>query len=123
MYPFPEPLFVVLAAGLLVGMTCGVTFEAALKQGLLAWQKDRTSNLLSQMQGTPVILPFIGIIIGTWLFLGSGLSIFGLPTWLAVGGSFVLTVFTSFLIWKQLGELLIELQRGGSRALDLDLPE
>nr|WP_199302938.1 hypothetical protein [Oscillatoria sp. FACHB-1406] len=104
-------------------MTCGVTFEAALKQGLLEWQKDRTSNLLSKMQGTSVILPFIGIIIGTWLFLGSGLSIFGLPSWLAVGASFVLTVFTSFLIWKQLGELLIELQRGGSRALDLDLPE
>jgi hypothetical protein len=31
-----------------------------------------------------------------------------------------LSIFTSWLVWSQLGKILIQLEQGGSQALDLD---
>jgi hypothetical protein len=34
-----------------------------------------------------------------------------------------LTVGSAYFVWRQLGKLLVELERGGSAAMDLDIFE
>lgn len=123
MYAISQPPFFLLAFGLFVSVTCGLAFEAILKQGVQKWSENRSSDILAQLQGIQITLPFFGISAGIWLFLGAGLAIFGLPVWLSLGASLLLTLFTSGLVWSQLGQVLLQLEQGGSRALDLDLPE
>jgi hypothetical protein len=123
MYVTAQPPFFLLALGLLISVTCGLAFEATLKQGVQNWSKNRSGKILEQLQGVRLTLPYLGIGTGIWLFLGAGLTIFGLPGWLSVGSSLLLTLLTCGLIWAQLGQVLVQLQRGGSRSLDLDVPE
>ncbi|MDY6785295.1 MAG: hypothetical protein SW833_22565 [Cyanobacteriota bacterium] len=123
MYVNAQYPFVLLALGLFISVTCGLAFEATLKQGVQNWSKARSGKIIEQLQGVQLTLPYLGISAGIWLFLGAGLTIFGLPGWLSIGTSLVLTLLTSGLIWAQLSQVLIQLQQGGSRALDLDVPE
>lgn len=120
MYYLFDPPYFLLAMGLFVGITCGLAFEATLKQEVRAWSKDRETRTLATLQGLQLAFPFLGICIGIEMFLVAGMEIFGLPTWLAYAASLSLTLFTGFLVWSQLQSMLILLERGGSRAIDLD---
>lgn len=120
MYYFPEPPYFLLIIGLFAGLTCGLAFEATLRQQVMAWSKNRSTRTLAQMQGMQLQLPFVGISAGICMFLSAGLEIFGFPSWLSYGISLPLTVLISFFVWSQLKGLLVQLERGGSRALDLD---
>lgn len=120
MYNYPEPPYFLLIFGLFVSMTSGAAFEATLKQKVQEWSKNRSTRTLAQMKGFQLLLPFIGIAAGISLFLAAGLEIFGFPTWLSYSVSLPLTLFIGSLVWSQLGKLLAQLERGGSKALDLD---
>jgi hypothetical protein len=119
-YNFPEPPYFLLVFGLFVGITSGSAFEATLKQKVQEWSKNRSSRTLAQMKGFQLVLPFVGIAAGICVFLAAGLAIFGFPTWLSYSVSLPLTLFIGLLVWSQLAKLLAQLERGGSRALDLD---
>jgi len=119
-YYFPEPPYVLLIAGLLVAITSGIAFDATLRQGVQKWSLDRSTRTLAVLQGIALRLPFLGICIGVCVFLASGVQIFGFPTKLAYVIALPLTVFTALLVWSQLGKILVQLERGGSKALDLD---
>jgi len=58
--------------------------------------------------------------LGICIFLSAGLEIFGFPSWLSYSVSLPLTVLIAVLVWLQLSKLLTQLERGGSKALDLD---
>ncbi|MEQ8753368.1 MAG: hypothetical protein RID09_07600 [Coleofasciculus sp. G1-WW12-02] len=120
MYYFQEPPYLLLVMGLLTGITCGAAFEATLKQKVQEWAKNRSSRSLAQMQGFPLLIPFLGISAGICVFLAAGLEIFSFPTFLAYTISLPLTLFIGWLVWYQLGKLLAQLDRGGSKAIDLD---
>ncbi|HBB31590.1 MAG TPA: hypothetical protein DDZ80_27090 [Cyanobacteria bacterium UBA8803] len=120
MYIFPEPPYFLLVVGLLAGITSGAAFEATLKQNVQEWSKNRSSRNLAQMQGFQLLIPFLGIAAGICLFLAAGLEIFGFPPSMSYSISLPLTVFIGWLVWSQLGKVLSQLQRGGSKALDLD---
>lgn len=120
MYSFPDPPYFLLFAGLFVGMTCGVAFEAILKQKVQEWSKNRSTRTLAQMKGFQLLIPFLGIAAGICVFLSAGLEVFGLPAVLSYFASISMTIFTAFLVWSQLGKLLLQLERGGSKAIDLD---
>lgn len=120
MYTFPEPPYFLLFAGLFVGLTCGVSFEATLKQKVQEWSKNRSTRTLAQMKGLQLLIPFLGIAAGICVFLSAGLEIFGFPTWLSYLISSPLTLLIAVLVWLQLSKLLGQLERGGSKALDLD---
>ncbi|HEY9798278.1 MAG TPA: hypothetical protein V6D30_21780 [Leptolyngbyaceae cyanobacterium] len=120
MYNFPEPPYFLLVAGLFAGMTSGVAFEATLKQKVQEWSKHRSTRTLAQMKGFQLLVPFLGIAAGICVFLAAGLEIFGFPSWLSYFISLPLTVLIAFLVWSQLARLLAQLERGGSKALDLD---
>ncbi|WP_206603058.1 hypothetical protein [Leptolyngbya ohadii] len=116
-----EPPYFLLVAGLLIGVACGASFEAVLKQSVQAWAKNRSTRNLANLQGRALFIPFLGICIGICLFLGSGMTIFGFPLSLAFGIAFPLTLLIGALVWWQLGKILMQLQQGGSKALDLDV--
>ena len=120
MYYFPEPPYFLMTAGLLAGMASGLAFEATLKQAVQLWSKNRATRTLANLQGLQLFVPFIGMAGGICVFLASGMEIFGFPKLLSYALALPLTVLTGWLVWTQLGKLLIELERGGSRALDLD---
>lgn len=118
---FPQdPPYFLLVAGLLVGLTSGLAFEATLKQLVHEWAKTRSTRMLAYLQGVQMQLPFLGISVGICVFLASGLEIFGFPTSVSYAISVPMTLFTAVLVWWQLGKLLVQLDRGGSRAIDLD---
>lgn len=117
---FSEPPYLLLVAGLLASLASGTAFEVTLKQSVREWSQTRSTRILSNLQGTQLLVPFLGVSGGSCVFLASGLIIFGLPTGLSYILSSVLTIATSLLIWSQLGRLLLMLEQGGSQALDLD---
>lgn len=120
MYSFPEPPYFLLFASFFASVACGAAFEGVLKQSVQSWSKSRSTRSLAAMQGFQLQLPFLGIAIAVCIFLSSGMAIFGFPTSLTYTISFPLTVFIGLLVWSQLGKLLVQLERGGSKALDLD---
>lgn len=122
-YYFPEPPYFLLIFGLFVGITCGLSFEATLKQKVNEWSKNSSNKTLDQLEGLSLKLPFWGICLGICIFLASGFEIFSFNRWLSYGMSLPLTIFMGGLVWKQLGEVLKQLQEGGSKALDLDVFE
>ncbi|MCU0543173.1 MAG: hypothetical protein MUE44_13540 [Oscillatoriaceae cyanobacterium Prado104] len=120
MYYFPEPPYFLMTAGLLAGMASGLAFEATLKQAVQLWSKNRSTRTLATLRGMQLSLPFLGMAGGICVFLASGMEIFGFPKLLSYEIALPLTVLTGWLVWRQLSKLLIELERGGSQALDLD---
>ena len=120
MYLYFAPPYFLLLAGLLAAVTCGKAFEETLKQQVNLWSKTRSSRILEELQGTQLLIPYIGICIGTLVFLGSGMMIFGIPGSFSFGLAIILTVMTGLLLWVQLGKILVILQEGGSQALDID---
>ena len=120
MYYLPEPPYFLIVIGLFISMTSGAAFEATLKQRVQEWSKNRSTRHLAQMQGVQLILPFLGMAVGICLFLDAGLEVFAFPAWLSYGISISLTLFIGSLVWSQLRKLLVQLERGGSKALDLD---
>ncbi|WP_428358360.1 hypothetical protein [Leptodesmis sp.] len=120
MYSIPDPPYFLFIAGFLASLASGAAFEAVLKQSVQNWSKSRSTRSLATLQGTQLLLPFLGIAGGVCIFLSSGMAIFGFPSQLAYVISIPLTAFIGLLVWSQLGKILVELERGGSKALDLD---
>lgn len=109
-----------MIAGLLAAFASGVAFESTLKQAVQDWTKNRSTRTLATLQGIQLLLPFVGICGGINFFLASGLEIFGFPAKLSYTIAIPLTLLTGLLVWFQLGRVLIQLERGGSKAIDLD---
>lgn len=119
-YFFPQPPYFLLVAGLLASLASGLAFQAVLKQSVKEWSENRSTRTLANMRGMKLLTPFLGIAGGSCFFLSAGVEIFGLPAKIAYGISIPLTVFVSWLVWWQLGKILVQLEQGGSAALDLD---
>lgn len=120
MYSFAEPPYFLLFAGLFASLASGAAFDAVLRQSVQSWSKNRSTRNLANLRGLQLFLPFLGISVGSVVFLSSGMTIFGFPAQLAYAISIPLTALTGGLVWFQLGKILGQLERGGSQALDLD---
>ncbi|PSO57092.1 MAG: hypothetical protein BRC40_03780 [Cyanobacteria bacterium QH_8_48_120] len=123
MYSLPEPPYFLLVFGLFVGISCGLAFEASLKQKVREWSQSRSTQTIARLGELQLLLPFLGICVGICVFLAAGLEIFTMARKLSYAIALPMTVFTGYLIWSQLAKLLLQLERGGSRAIDLDALE
>jgi Na+-transporting NADH:ubiquinone oxidoreductase subunit NqrE len=72
------------------------------------------------MKGFRLFIPFLGICMGVCIFLAAGLAVFSISMKLALAIALPITVAIGWLIWTQLIKMMILLEQGGSRALDLD---
>nr|WP_199307759.1 MULTISPECIES: hypothetical protein [unclassified Leptolyngbya] len=102
------------------GITSGVAFEATLKQAVHDWSKNRSTRTLANLQGLQLFTPFFGICGGICFFLSAGMQIFGFNSTIAYAMAVPMTLFIGVLVWYQLGQVLKQLEKGGSKALDLD---
>jgi uncharacterized protein (DUF2062 family) len=116
----PEPPYFLLIASLLISFASGAAFNSVLKQSVQRWSISRSTRDLANLRGLQLLLPFLGIVAGVCVFLSSGMEFFGIPSKLAYTIAVPLTLAIAALIWFQLGKILIQLQEGGSKALDLD---
>jgi hypothetical protein len=119
MYYYDPPYFLVLA-GLFVAFACGSAFYTTLVRSTQEWSKQRSSRLLASLQGTQLLLPFFGVSVGSCVFLASSLQIFSLSASFSYILSLLMTLLVNGLVWAQLQKLLVQLEQGGSKALDLD---
>jgi uncharacterized protein (DUF2062 family) len=119
-YLYYTPPYFLLFAGLLASVASGAAFDATLRQSVQQWAKHRSTRTLANLKGLQLLTPYLGINAGICVFLGSGLEIFGVPSWLCYLLAVPLTLFIGFLVWSQLGRILIQIEQGGSKAIDLD---
>lgn len=120
MYGYPEPPYFLVFASLLASLASGAAFDAVLRQSVQEWSRSRSTRSIAKLQSTPLFLPFAGIAVGSCIFLASGIQIFSFPQLLAYAISIPMTLLIGTLVWVQLGKVLVQLEKGGSAALDLD---
>lgn len=120
-YVSMNPPYFLCGAALVAGLAAGLAFAATLKELVQQWAKNRSSRTLLNLRGFSIQLPYFGITVSIAVFLSSGLEIFGFPPELAYPCAVVLTLFSALFVWRQLATLLVELERGGSAAMDLDM--
>jgi hypothetical protein len=122
LYYFPsDPPYFLFGASLIAALACGKAFEATLRQLVQEWAKNRSTRTFLNLRGFSIQLPYLSIAVSIAVFLSCGLEIFGFPPELAYPTAIVLTIGSAYFIWRQLGRLLVELERGGSAAMDLDM--
>jgi len=115
-----EPPYLLLLFGILISVTCGTAFEKVLKQNFQQWYRSVSKNEEIPVQTRALFIPFLGICVGIFCFLGAGLEVV-INAWKISGAiALPLTLLTGRLVWSQLGKLLVKLQQGGSQALDLE---
>jgi hypothetical protein len=117
------PPYLLLLAGLLAGLASGSALSASLEQLVQCWRRQPAEAALTVAHTQQLLTPFLGIALGSLVFLASGIQIFGFPWLFAYAIATPLILFIGRLLWSQLVETLDVLSKRGSRALDLDVPE
>ncbi len=116
-----QPPYALSGIGLLVALLCGLTFARQIRQRLEDWKQDRLPLL--PLGRFTTVLPYGGIVVGTILFIGAGLQVFGFRA----GGSFflalLLAVPTGAGLWKQLEDLMGQVEDGTFATADFDFFE
>lgn len=121
MYYYPlQPPYFLLIFGFFIALTSGAALSGTLKLIVQKWQLDSAENSQSSSSLKQLFVPFIGITGGAYLFLSSGLQIFGFPSSLALGVGLPVSLLTCLLVWLQLGSMLSFAKRQGMKSLDLD---
>lgn len=117
---YPQPPYVLFLAGFLAAVTSGFAFSTALQQSVAEWNSKRSTRILATMRGPQLQIPFFGICAGVCVFLASGIQLFGFSAKVAYAMGMPMTLLSGLLIWSQLGKILVLIEEGGSKALDLD---
>lgn len=117
---YPQPPYVLMIAGFLTAIATGSAFSASLQQATRAWAKNPTATSLEDIRGFSLQVTYLGVCIGICVALASGIQIFGFSAAVAYGLGGLMTMLMALLVWRQLGVILGQIQRGGSKALDLD---
>ena len=120
-YVSMNPPYFLFGASLVAALAAGKAFEASLRDLVQQWSKNRSSRAFLNLRGFSIQLPYLAITISVAVFLACGLEIFGFPPELGYPTAIVLTLISAIFVWRQLGSLLVELERGGSAAMDLDM--
>ncbi|MDJ0533171.1 MAG: hypothetical protein QNJ70_11865 [Xenococcaceae cyanobacterium MO_207.B15] len=119
-YYIPQPPFFIPIVGLFVALIFGITFQSQMQQRIQSWLKDPKTKGAYKLEGTDLTLSYQGICLGIWVFLGGGLQIFGFGVISSFGVALLLTIGSGAFLWQQFGEMLVEVQKNGAKALDLD---
>lgn len=115
------PPYVLVVIGFFAGITSGLAFQETLKMLVRDWAADSANKTLRTLQQSLSLrVTFLGILLGVCLFLGAGVQLFGVPQLISYAIAAPLAVGTGALVWWQLGKILVMLEEGGSKALELD---
>lgn len=116
--PIQNPPYVVAAVGLAIALLCGLTFSRLVQNRLDGWKQDRLALL--PLASPETMLPWSGLVLGVTLFIGGCLQVFGFGSGAALLVAFILSVATAGALWRQLSQLMLQVQEGNFRAVDFD---
>ncbi|MDJ0904231.1 MAG: hypothetical protein QNJ55_36150 [Xenococcus sp. MO_188.B8] len=119
-YYIPQPPFLIPISGILIGILFGAMFQTIITQKSSQWQEDPQKPDAYKLEDQNLIIAYQGLCLGTWIFLGGGLLLFGFSWITAFGFALILTIGTGGLFWKQMGEMFLEMKQNGVQILDLD---
>ena len=119
----PEPLvlapvYVIVLLSTFFAIVSGIIFKDMLEYRLEVWKGDDSEEVHYK---TPQIeLSYVGICLFSTICMGSSLSTFGFPNWMAYGAALPIVGLTGWLMWVQLGSMLRLMVQSGSEAFDLE---
>ena len=116
--PIQNPPYVVAAVGLAIALLCGLTFSRLVQNRLDGWKQDRLALL--PLASPETMLPWSGLVLGVTLVIGGCLQVFGFGSGAALLVAFILSVATAGALWRQLSQLMLQVQEGNFRAVDFD---
>ena len=119
-YYIPQPPFLIPLVGILIGILFGSMFQTIITQKSTQWRQNPQQADAYKLEDRNLILAYQGICLGTWIFLGGGLLLFGFSGITAFGFALILTIVTGALFWRQMGEMFFEIKQNGVQILDLD---
>ncbi|MFM7361115.1 MAG: hypothetical protein ACKO25_04705 [Cyanobium sp.] len=116
--PIQYPPYVVAGVGLAISVLCGLTFAKLVQNRLDGWKHDRLALL--PLASRETMLPWTALVIGVTLFLGGCLQVFGFSSGAALLVAFLLSIATAGALWRQLTQLMRQVEDGNFRAVDFD---
>ena len=116
-----QPPYALSGMGLLIALLCGLTFARQIGQRLEDWKQDRLPLL--PLGRVTTVIPYGGIVAGTILFIGAGLQAFGFGAGSSFSLAALLALFTAAGLWKQLADLMRQVENGTFAAADFDFFE
>lgn len=122
--PYPwqsQPPYALSGIGLLMALLCGLTFARQVSRRLEDWQQDRLPLL--PLERPTTVVPYGGIVVGTILFIGAGLQVFGFGAGSSFFLALLLAVLTGAGLWQQLEDLMEQVEKGTFAAADFDFFE
>ena len=118
MVVLPQPPYLMAGVGLLIGVLCGLTFGRQVQDKLDQWKQDRLPLL--PLATVEIVLSYVGILIGTTLFIGCCLQSFGFASGVALLVALVLSLLTGGALFAQLEQLMRQVEKGNFKAVDFD---
>ncbi|MXW41451.1 MAG: hypothetical protein F4Z75_10015 [Synechococcus sp. SB0668_bin_15] len=113
-----HPPYALSGMGLLVALLCGLTFARQIGRRLEDWKQDRLPLL--PLERPTTVIPYGGIVVGTVLFIGAGLQVFGFGAGSSFFLALLLAVVTGAGLWQQLEDLMRQVEKGTFAAADFD---
>ena len=113
----PSPPYFLIAAGLFICLTSGLSFIAAIRAQMGRWYRNFNSSYVSRWLRLQLAFPFAGIGIGVSIFLSAMLMALGLPTLFSWLAGVLLTLLIGAIVWSILGK------RMGQRAVGFYLDQ
>ncbi|MEC8608690.1 MAG: hypothetical protein ACPF98_02305 [Prochlorococcaceae cyanobacterium] len=114
----PQPPYLVAGLGLAIGVLCGLTFSRLIQNKLDAWKQDRLALL--PLGNAEITISYSGVLVGTTLFIGASLQVFGFASGAALLIATLLSLLTGGALWVQLERLMVQVEEGRFRAVDFD---
>ena len=114
----PQPPYLVAGLGLAIGVLCGLTFSRLIQNKLDAWKQDRLALL--PLGSAEITISYSGVLVGTTLFIGASLQVFGFASGAALLIATLLSLLTGGALWVQLERLMVQVEEGRFRAVDFD---
>jgi len=112
------PVYVTVLVSTFFAVVFGIIFKDMLEYRLEAWKTDESEYV--EYKTPQIRLSYFLTCISTIVCMGSSLSTFGFPNWMAYGAAFPIVGLTGFLMWKQLGSMLVMMVQDGSEAFELE---
>lgn len=103
-----------------MSVTSGFAFGTVLKGSVEAYLRDRIPETLAALRGLTLLIPYCGICMGVCIFLASSVQLFAFSPQLAYAIAFPLTVLSGILVWRQLIQIIEELEKKGPQVLGID---